>query len=131
MGINVKGENSKLWIAEHKRQDGGHWNTYSVSVSKKNKDNSYTATYVKVKFTKELEASLPPMLKNGELFNFAGFMTCEAYTDKMGVDIKVPVIMIQEAVFPEAAYDATIDENLTIPPDLTDTYAVVDEELPF
>ena len=88
MGVDVKGTNCKLWIKEHEGKDGNKWNSYSISVSRKDMNGSYVTAYQDVTFTRN------------------------AGKDKEGKERNYPVITINKARFeydPEASRESYND----------------------
>ena len=120
MAINVIGTKCKVWSQSHDRKDGSKWYTYTVGVSSKNMDGSWSNGYQRVKFSKHSGA--PDPIPSGADIEFEGFMTLEVYKNKDGKDIKEPVIMITKAEFP----------NLGTPgEDDLDTFEQMEEDIPF
>lgn len=95
--MNVSGENAKLWINERTRADGSTWNDYSIGVSKKKEDGTYTSKYMKVRFAKSV--NVPQGLPNGVSVDYNGFLTVDEYTDRDGNEVKNLMAMITEASF--------------------------------
>lgn len=112
--MDVKGEDVRLWVNEHKKQDGETWYDYSVGVSKKDQDGSYTTTYLKVRFVRAVH--IPENLPNGVNMDFEGFLSVDKYTDRNGVEVKKPFIMVTKADFdimPEPAAERYTDEEVS------------------
>ena len=107
MGINVSGENARLWISERQTKDGGTFKDYTVSVSGKF-DEEWKSAYQKVRFKKDIDLT---GVENGAKFNFKGFMTInKPWTNKDGKEIKDIVIMITEADFEDSVGFAEVKE---------------------
>lgn len=75
--INVEAENVRLWINEHKREDGSTWNTYSISTSSKDQEGGYINKSLEVRMTREVQ--IPDNLKNGALVTIRGSLSNRAF----------------------------------------------------
>lgn len=83
MQINVEAEAVKLWVNEHKRDDGSKWFTYSISTSSKDKETGeYINKSLEVRMTRDVR--LPDDLRNGETVNIKGSLSNRAFTGKDG-----------------------------------------------
>lgn len=96
--MDVKGKDVKLWVNEYEKKDGGKFRTYSVSSSRKDADGKYMYAPMKVFFKKDIDVS---HVENGTPFDFEGFMTVDAYTNKDGKEVRNPAIMVTRADFGE------------------------------
>lgn len=76
--INVEAENVRLWINEHKRDDGSTWNSYSISTSSKDQEGGYINKSLEVRMTRDVE--IPADLKNGALVTIRGSLSNRAFT---------------------------------------------------
>lgn len=92
--INIEAENVRLWINEHKREDGSTWNTYSISTSSKDKDGNYVNKGIEVRMTREVQ--LPEDLANGELVTIRGSLSNRQFTGKDGEKRTEHMIWAQE-----------------------------------
>ena len=115
MSVDVSGKNVKLWISHNKTRDGREFSTYSIGISKKNQDASYTNMYLRVKFGRDV--CIPRELPNGAQMDFEGFMTVDAYTDRSGNEVKSPALFITSAIFHDI-YD-------------TEGFSEAEEDIPF
>ena len=97
MSIDVTGKNCKLWIPDHKREDGSVWHTYTVGVSKKDMDGHWVNAYQDILFTKN--AGFSDDIPNGTVFDFEGWMSVKTYKDRDGKEVRRPVIMVNKANF--------------------------------
>lgn len=120
MSIDVTGKNCKLWINEHKKQNGDVWHTYTIGVSKKDQNGQYVNAYQDVQFTKNVD---PTRIPNGTTFDFEGWLSVKVYRDKDGKEVRRPIIMINKANFqydPKAAAES-----------YQDSFEGLDEDVPF
>lgn len=109
MGINVIGENARLWITERDSNNGGKWNEYSVGVSSKF-DDKWVNDYQKVMFAKSIDLT---GVQNGAKFDFKGFMSIKKpWTNKDGKTVKEKIIVITEATFEETTGFSEVNEPL-------------------
>lgn len=76
--INVEAENVRLWINEHKRDDGSTWSSYSISTSSKDQEGGYINKSLEVRMTRDVE--IPVDLKNGALVTIRGSLSNRAFT---------------------------------------------------
>ena len=109
MSIDINGKNCKLWVNEHKKQNGDLWFTYTVGVSRKDQNGQYVNAYQDVQFTKNAD---PAGIPNGTTFDFEGWLSVKVYRDKDGKEVRRPIIMINRASFnysPEAAGESYAD----------------------
>lgn len=81
MSQNWTGENVKLWINPHERQDGTTWFTYAISVGRKDITGSYVYKSVKAVMGKDIRLD---RYSNGDFVDFSGFPTIDMYTDRSG-----------------------------------------------
>ena len=119
MSIDVYAKNVKLWKNEH---DGrkGTWYTYSISVSKKNRDGSYKNKGMKV-YPKD---GLPADLPNGAMCDIEGFMTLDVWDGRDG-EVVNPMIFATNIKFHDYESQGLSSE------DLGDSYEQLDEDMPF
>lgn len=120
MGIDIKGTNCKVWRQEHDRNDGSKWFSYTVGVSRKNMDGSWTNGYQKADFSKNSGA--PDIIPNGARCDFEGFMTVKTRKDKEGKEIKESIIMITSVEFKDLGKPGEDD---------LDTFEQMEEDIPF
>ena len=122
--MDVRGENTRVWVNERQRRDGGKWFDYSIGVSKKKEDDSYTTVYLKARFTKDVD--VPDPMPNGTKMDWAGFMSVDEYTDKDGNEVKKPMVVVTEARF-EMALPRRTEEDAMDPTG----FDAVEEDIPF
>lgn len=134
MSINVTGKSVKLWKKERPTRDGGTWNDYSVSVSKKDKDTGeYVNAYIKVRFGRDVV--VPNEIPNGASMNFEGYLTPDIYNDKNGNLVKRDMIMITEVSFHDlygsdhagVNYSSATDAY----DDIADSFSQAEDDIPF
>ena len=80
--IDVHAQNVRLWVNEHKRDDGKVWYTYAISTSSKDQDGNYINKPLEVRMRKD--AILPAELKNGQLVDIMGSISNRKFTDRDG-----------------------------------------------
>ena len=117
--INVEAENVRLWINEHKREDGGTWNTYSISTSSKDQEGGYINKSLEVRMTREVE--LPADLKNGTLVTIRGSLSNRAVT--VNGYRRVEHIMWAREIDFEKPYEPKGDK--------ADSFEQLEEDMPF
>ena len=76
--INVEAENVRLWVNEHKRDDGSTWNSYSISTSSKDQEGGYINKALEVRMTRDVV--LPSDITNGALVTIRGSLSNRAFT---------------------------------------------------
>ncbi len=117
--INVEAENVRLWINEHKRDDGSSWNTYSISTSSKDQEGGYINKSLEVRMTREVE--LPADLKNGTLVTIRGSLSNRAFT--VNGDRRVEHMLWAREVDFEKPYEPKGDK--------ADSFEQLEEDMPF
>lgn len=110
--LNISGDNIKLWVNEHDGSNG-KWNSYSISVGKKDESGSWLNKPVKFYIKKDIE--VPEGLKSGDLIDFEGFPTLDVYRGKDGQEHREIMIVAQKVNFKR--YD--------------DSFEQLDEDVPF
>lgn len=123
--MNVSGEDTRVWVNEHQRQDGTKWLDYSLGISKKTENGDYVNAYMKVRFAKSVK--VPEALQNGTKMDYEGFITVDSYTDKDGKEVRRPMVMITKASFEtEPQYN---------PPQVSEEqiagFSAAEEDIPF
>ena len=113
MSINVECKNVKLWKNEHEGRKGTFY-TYSISVSKKQKDGSYKNKGMKV-YPKD---GLPNDLPNGATCDIEGFLTLDIFQGRDG-EVMNPMIYANTIKFHDYDFDDV------------DGYEQLDAEIPF
>lgn len=94
--MDISAKKAKIWRKDIDGRNGTFYR-YSVSVSRKNEDGSFTNAYIPVRFSKKSGA--PEKITNGALCDFSGFMSVESYTDKEGKTVNSPQIVIMNVEF--------------------------------
>ncbi len=122
--MNVSGENTRVWINERQKRDGGKWNDYSIGVSKKKEDDSYVTVYFKARFTKDVR--LPDPMPNGIKMDYDGFMSVDDYPDKDGNIVKRPLVVVTRAEFETALPDRAKFADTE-----TDSFSAAEDDIPF
>lgn len=89
--MNVSEKKAKIWRKDHEGKNGP-WYSYSVSISKKNEDGTYTNAYLPIRFTKKSGA--PEKIENGTVCSITGFMSVDSYKDKDGNERNTPQIIV-------------------------------------
>ena len=113
MSINVECKNVKLWKNEHEGRKGTFY-TYSVSVSKKQKDGTYKNKGMKV-YPKD---GLPNDLPNGATCDIEGFLTLDIFQGRDG-EVMNPMIYANNIKFHDYDFDDV------------DGYEQLDADIPF
>lgn len=119
--MNVNEKNARIWRRDIQTKDGREFYKYTVGISSKKQDGSFTRAYLDIKFSKK--AGAPSKIENGAKCDFEGFMTVESYTDKDGKEHSRPVIMVMKANFED------LQDN--DPADMGGGFEQVDEPMPF
>lgn len=122
--MDISGKDTRVWVNERQRRDGGKWFDYSIGVSKKKEDDSYTTVYMKVRFTKDVV--LPDPMPNGIKMDFDGFLSVDEYADKDGNTVKRPM-----AVITRAQFDTALPDRTKYAAEDTDSFEALEEDLPF
>lgn len=104
--LNISGDNVKIWVNEHESSKG-KWKSYSISVSKKDESGNWMNKPVKLYIKKDIE--VPEGLKNGDLIDFEGFPTLDAYRDRDGQEHREIMIVAQKISFKR--YDESFSET--------------------
>lgn len=71
----------KIWRNEVKTENGT-FDTYSISVSSRNQDDTWTNAYIPVRFAKS--AGAPEKISNGTVADLEGFFTARKRKDGKG-----------------------------------------------
>lgn len=114
--MNVSGENVKVWRRDVEGRNGTFYR-YSVSISKKKEDGSYTNIYVPIHFAKGCNA--PEVIPNGAVCDFSGFLSVDTFTGKDG-EVKTLNIVAMKARFEDLDDDG-----------FDDSFAQAEGDLPF
>lgn len=113
--MEVSAKKAKIWRKDFEGRNGT-FHRYSVGVSRKNEDGSFTNAYIPVKFSKKSGA--PEKVSNGALCDFDGFVSVESYTDKDGKTVNAPQIIIMNVTFDD-------------PTEGVDSFAQAETDIPF
>lgn len=108
MGINIKGENVRVW-----RKDFDNGCAYSVSSSTKLQDGTRANAYTDIRFT-EASGFKDKKINNGTTMDFEGFYSAKVRKD----GTKVPLIVVMSANIKDEGKEA-------------DTFEQLEEEIPF
>lgn len=120
MSNSVTFQNTKIWRKDYEGQNGTFY-TYNISVSKKNKDDSWSNAYIKVKFAQSADA--PEKISNGTIADFEGFLTVDTYKNKEGKEVSQPMIMVMTLnIHDDERYDDISD---------VDSFEKAEDEIPF
>ena len=117
--INVEAENVRLWINEHKRDDGSTWNSYSISTSSKDQEGGYINKSLEVRMTRDVE--IPADLKNGTLVTIRGSLSNRAFT--VNGDRRVEHMLWAREIDFEKPYEPKGDK--------ADSFEQLEEDMPF
>ena len=98
--MDVSEKKAKIWRKDFEGKNGPFYR-YSVSISKKNEDGSYTNAYIPVLFTKRSGA--PEKIENGAICSINGFLSVDSYKDKDGKEHNTPMIVVMSAEFDASA----------------------------
>lgn len=119
--MDVSGKDTRVWVNERQRRDGGKWNDYSIGISKKKENDEYVTVYMKVRFTKDVV--LPQPMPNGIKMDYEGFMSVDSYPDKDGNEVKRPLVVVNQAQF-DTALPARSGED-------ADSFKAAEDDIPF
>lgn len=120
MSNSIIFKDTKIWRNDHEGKNGTFY-TYNISVSKKNKDDSWSNAYLKVKFAQSADA--PEKISNGTVADFEGFITVDTYKNKEGKEVNQPMIMVMKLnIHDDERYDDLKD---------VDSFHKAEEEIPF
>lgn len=122
--MDVKGENTRVWVNEREKRDGGKWFDYSVGISKKREDGEYSTFYMKARFTRDVV--LPDPVPNGIKMDYEGFLSVDEYTDKDGNTVKKPMLVVTHAEF--EAVTPTRPKETEEP---ADSFSAAEDDIPF
>lgn len=117
--INVEAENVRLWINEHKRDDGSTWNSYSISTSSKDQEGGYINKSLEVRTTRDVE--IPADLKNGALVTIRGSLSNRAFT--VNGDRRVEHMLWAREIDFEKPYEPKGEK--------ADSFEQLEEDMPF
>ncbi len=109
--MDVGEKKAKIWRKDHEGKNGP-WYSYTVSISRKNDDGSYTNSYLPIRFTKRSGA--PEKIENGAVCSIEGFMSVDSYKDKDGKEHNTPQIIV-----------------MSYEPDGADSFTEAEEDIPF
>ena len=118
--INLEAENVRLWVNEHKRDDGSTWNTYSISTSSKDQEGGYINKSLEVRMTRDV--AVPADLKNGTTVTIRGSLSNRAFTGKDGERRVEHMLWAREVDF-DKPYEPRGES--------ADTFEALDEDMPF
>lgn len=122
MNIEVNAEGVKLWVNEHKRNDGSVWRSFSTTVSSKDKETGeYINKPLKVRMTRNI--TLPEDLQNGRTVSIKGSLSTERFTDKEGQD-RIELLLWAH----EIAFDFV---KPTPKGDPADSFSAAEDDIPF
>ena len=112
--MEVRADKAKVWRKDFKTRDGKEFYRYSVSISKKDNEGKYVNAYIPVMFSKKCDP--PDKIENGAMvYDLAGFMSINTYTDKEGKLRTEPMIVVMKANFDDAeelAGYAEVEEDI-------------------
>lgn len=118
MANEVKFTNAKIWRNDVKTENG-EFSSYTVGVSSKNQDGTYTNAYLPVKFAKSSNA--PEKISNGTTADIEGFLSAKARKDGRN-DVQLIVMKYRSD---EVEYPAASDS------DIPDSFEEQMESIPF
>lgn len=124
--MDVRGENTRLWISERQKRDGGTWQDYSIGVSKKSQEGNYITTYIKARFTKDVR--LPEGLENGAKMDYEGFMSVDHYFDADNNEVKRPLVVVTSATFDAAP---VVRETVKYTDEQIAGFSASEDDIPF
>lgn len=101
--MDIKGTKEKIWRHEREGRNGKFY-AYTVRVSKKRDDGTWSSMYLPIHFAKK--ANAPAKISNGARINFEGFLDIDEFGDKKNLRI---IAMSMEVV--EEGVDADIPDN--------------------
>lgn len=116
--MDVKGKGVRVWRKDIEGKNGTFYR-YSVSVSSKREDGSYTNKYMPIKFAKN--ANMPEKISNGSKVDFSGFLSLEERPDKFGNKKDEVVIIAMSAVLTDGGD----------PSEYIDGFEQADDDIPF
>lgn len=120
MSNSVTFQNTKIWRKDYEGQNGTFY-TYNISVSKKNKDDSWSNAYLKVKFAQS--ANAPEKISNGTIADFEGFLTVDTFKNKEGKEVSQPMIMVMSLNIQDEGQCEDISD--------VDSFEKAEDEIPF
>ena len=124
MNFDVMAEGVKLWVNEHKRNDGSVWKSYSTTVSSKDKETGeYINKPLKIKLTRSVE--LPEDIENGKTVTIKGSLSNERFTDREGQERVELLLWAHEITFDYAAATHQPD------PAAADSFSTAEDDIPF
>ena len=96
---------TKIWRKDYEGQNGTFY-VYNISVSKQNRDNSWSNAYMKIKFAQSADA--PEKISNGTVADFEGFLTADVYKNKEGKEVSQPMIVVMKLnIHDDERYEST------------------------
>ena len=108
--MDVIEKKARIWRKEYEGKNGPFYR-YSVSISRKNDDNTYTNAYLPIRFTKRSGA--PEVIENGASCSIEGFMSVETYKDREGKEHNTPQIIVMS--YKSADTDSFAEAEVDIP----------------
>lgn len=122
MNFDILAEGAKLWVNEHKRNDGSVWRSFSTTVSSKDKDTGeYINKSLKVKMTRSVQ--LPEDLQNGRTVTIKGSLATERFFDREGQKREELFIWAHEVTF-----DISTPTHKEEP---ADNFSAAEDDIPF
>lgn len=116
--MDVKGKGVRVWRKDIEGKNGTFY-LYSVSVSNKKEDGSYTNKYMPIKFAKN--ANMPEKISNGAKCDFSGFLSVDERPDKDGNKVTEFVIVAMSASLTDGGD----------PTEGVDSFAEAETDIPF
>lgn len=118
--LDIIGKNVKVWVNEHEGRNG-KFQTYTVSISRKDAEGKYINKPVKFYIGKT--AWKPDWVTNGSVIDFKGFPTLDIYTDKEGNERKEVAIYASEIIWDRQTTEWGKPSE--------DSFEEAEEEIPF
>lgn len=120
--MDISAKKAKVWRKDVEGRNG-IFHRYSVAVSSKREDGSYTSVYLPIKFAKK--ANAPERIPNGTECDFKGFLSVDSYRDREGNEVKNLTIVAMEAYFDEDEVEAGLNKEVE------DSFAEAESDIPF
>lgn len=122
MGLNVTGENVKIFRKERDTKAGGKFTTYSAMIASKAKDDSWVNGYIDCAFKKDV------VVNNKAKINInSAFFTASKYNDKTYVKLMITDFeVVEEGEAPQPPIEQGSSEDFINIPE-----GVLDELVPF
>ena len=118
--MDISGKNVKVWRKDIEGRNGTFYR-YSVSVSSKREDGSYTTEYLPIRFAKR--ANMPERITNGARVNFSGFLSVNERPGMDGNTIKELQIIAMKAEL--------MDADDGDPTEGVDSFEQAEDDIPF